>query len=200
MVQNGKRLLRTRIRVKGNSLPLPGSSRAGGYVPEPTWHWPDVIWQASLTAGSIRENSRFHGEYLASTGPRITRRYPLSFFRFSSHRNCAGPAGHSANRAPQVGAHFPFGDSAGAQGPGAALVTVAPPGSALYVAKRGDSIPLVARHYLSQTSYLTSSELSEAIHERQRGFPRHFPEGGPAGDHPRTAAGPDRREISSGRA
>jgi len=42
-------------------------------------------------------------------------------------------------------------------------VTVAPPGSALYVAKRGDSIPLVARHYLSQTSYLTSSQLSEAI-------------------------------------
>jgi len=43
------------------------------------------------------------------------------------------------------------------------LVTVAPPGSALYVAKRGDSIPLVARHYLSQTSYLTSGELSDAI-------------------------------------
>ena len=47
--------------------------------------------------------------------------------------------------------------------PEPALTTVAPPGSALYVAKRGDSIPLVARHYLSQTSYLTSSELSEAI-------------------------------------
>jgi hypothetical protein len=45
------------------------------------------------------------------------------------------------------------------------LVTVAPPGSALYVAKRGDSIPLVARHYLGQTSYLTSSELTEAIHK-----------------------------------
>ncbi len=32
--------------------------------------------------------------------------------------------------------------------PEPSLVTVAPPGSALYVAKRGDSIPLVARHYL----------------------------------------------------
>ena len=41
--------------------------------------------------------------------------------------------------------------------PDPSLVTVAPPGSALYVAKRGDSIPLVARRYLSQTSYLTSS-------------------------------------------
>ena len=47
--------------------------------------------------------------------------------------------------------------------PEPAPIAVAPPGSALYVAKRGDSIPLVARHYLSQTSYLTSSELGEAI-------------------------------------
>jgi hypothetical protein len=47
--------------------------------------------------------------------------------------------------------------------PEPAPLAVAPPGSTLYVAKRGDSIPLVARHYLSQTSYLTSSELGEAI-------------------------------------
>ena len=33
----------------------------------------------------------------------------------------------------------------------------------MYVAKRGDSIPSVAQHYLAQTSYLTSSELREAI-------------------------------------
>jgi hypothetical protein len=32
-----------------------------------------------------------------------------------------------------------------------------------YTAVRGDSIPLVARHYLSKTSYLTSAELAEAI-------------------------------------
>jgi hypothetical protein len=49
--------------------------------------------------------------------------------------------------------------------PEPSLVPVAPPGSAMYVAKRGDSIPLVARHYLGQTSYLTSSELTEAIHK-----------------------------------
>jgi hypothetical protein len=41
--------------------------------------------------------------------------------------------------------------------------SVAPPGSALYIAKRGDTIPTVARRFVSQTSYLTSSELSEAI-------------------------------------
>jgi hypothetical protein len=49
---------------------------------------------------------------------------------------------------------------------GAAFAPVAittAPGTSLYVAKRGDSIPLVARHYLSQTSYLTSTELAQAI-------------------------------------
>jgi hypothetical protein len=48
--------------------------------------------------------------------------------------------------------------------PEASLVT-APPGSALYEAKRGDSVPLIARHYLGQTKYLTSSELAEAIRQ-----------------------------------
>ena len=40
---------------------------------------------------------------------------------------------------------------------------VAPPGSALYTAKRGDSIPSVARQFVKKTSYLTSAELSDAI-------------------------------------
>jgi len=48
--------------------------------------------------------------------------------------------------------------------PDASALTVAPPpGSTLYTAKRGDSIPSVAHHYLPQTRYLTSSELAEAI-------------------------------------
>ncbi|MGD0414711.1 MAG: putative glycoside hydrolase [Terriglobales bacterium] len=42
---------------------------------------------------------------------------------------------------------------------------IAPPGSDLYVAQRGDSIPSVARKYLRRTKYLTSSELAEAIHQ-----------------------------------
>jgi hypothetical protein len=37
------------------------------------------------------------------------------------------------------------------------------PGTELYAAKRGDSIGSVARQYLKRTSYLTSSELAEAI-------------------------------------
>jgi hypothetical protein len=39
----------------------------------------------------------------------------------------------------------------------------APPGTELYAAKRGDSVGSLARQYLRRTSYLTSSELAEAI-------------------------------------
>jgi hypothetical protein len=41
--------------------------------------------------------------------------------------------------------------------------TFAPPGTELYAAKRGDSVGSLARQYLKRTSYLTSSELAEAI-------------------------------------
>ncbi len=40
---------------------------------------------------------------------------------------------------------------------------IAPPGSDVYVAQRGDSIPSVARKHLKRTKYLTSAELAEAI-------------------------------------
>jgi len=36
-------------------------------------------------------------------------------------------------------------------------------GTEVYTAKRGEAIPTIARHYLGKTSYLTSSELAEAI-------------------------------------
>src|SRR5258708_5179837 len=42
---------------------------------------------------------------------------------------------------------------------------IAPPGSDLYLAQRGDSIPSVARKYLKRSKYLTSTELAEAIRE-----------------------------------
>jgi len=40
---------------------------------------------------------------------------------------------------------------------------IAAPGTEIYIAKRGEAIPTIARHYLSKTSYLTSSELADAI-------------------------------------
>ena len=49
------------------------------------------------------------------------------------------------------------------------LTISVPPGSELYVAKRGDSVPLVARHYLSRSSSLTSTELAEAIRKANPG-------------------------------
>jgi len=45
---------------------------------------------------------------------------------------------------------------------------VAAPGTALYTAKRGESVPLIARHFLLKTSYLTSAELADAIREANR--------------------------------
>jgi len=40
---------------------------------------------------------------------------------------------------------------------------VAPAGSELYIAKRGESVISVARQFLPKTSYLTSSQVAEAI-------------------------------------
>ncbi len=42
---------------------------------------------------------------------------------------------------------------------------VAAPGTEVYTAKRGEAIPTIAHRYLSRTSYLTSSELAEAIRQ-----------------------------------
>ncbi len=43
------------------------------------------------------------------------------------------------------------------------LQPAAAPGTEIYTAKRGESIPAIAHHYLGRTSYLTSSELADAI-------------------------------------
>ena len=45
------------------------------------------------------------------------------------------------------------------------LQPTAAPGTEIYTAKRGESIPTVAHRYLNKTSYLTSSELAEAIRQ-----------------------------------
>jgi hypothetical protein len=49
------------------------------------------------------------------------------------------------------------------------IPVIAPPGSVLHEARRGDSIPSVARQYLKKTSYLTSTELGEAIRQANNG-------------------------------
>ena len=49
--------------------------------------------------------------------------------------------------------------------PPALVAGTMPPGTALYVAKRGDTISLVAHHFLPQTSFLTYTQLGDAIRE-----------------------------------
>ncbi len=50
----------------------------------------------------------------------------------------------------------------------------AAPGTRLYVAKRGDSVIAVARHNLSASSFLTSSQLAEAIRSANGNFQGTF--------------------------
>jgi hypothetical protein len=47
--------------------------------------------------------------------------------------------------------------------PSSSLSLSPTPGTDLYTAKRGDTIPAIAHQYLKRTSFLTSSELAEAI-------------------------------------
>jgi len=42
---------------------------------------------------------------------------------------------------------------------------VALPGTEIYTAKRGEAIPTIARHYLSRTSYMSTSQLADAIRD-----------------------------------
>ena len=42
-------------------------------------------------------------------------------------------------------------------------ILIAAPGTEIYTAKRGEAIITIARHYVGKTSYLTSSELADAI-------------------------------------
>lgn len=66
--------------------------------------------------------------------------------------------------------------------PGAALkpaatvapTIVAPPGSTLYVAKRGDAIATVSHSFIARTSYLTSTELTAAIRQANGGLQGTF--------------------------
>ncbi len=72
----------------------------------------------------------------------------------------AGQAGTSAAQLHPVSATIPT-SAKPADIP--ALQPTAAPGTEIYTAKRGEAIPTVARRYLGKTSYLTSSQLADAI-------------------------------------
>ena len=72
------------------------------------------------------------------------------------------PAVFASSQAPQL---QPVSASVPSTAKAATIAdpALAPAGSEIYTAKRGESIPTVAHHYLGRTGYLTSSELSDAI-------------------------------------
>src|ERR1700692_1759672 len=76
------------------------------------------------------------------------------------HPNAAGVQNPHAAQLLQAKA-----DASKKPQPPAPVTVIAPPGSDLYLAQRGDSIPSVARKYLKRTKYLTSNELAGAIRE-----------------------------------
>jgi hypothetical protein len=78
--------------------------------------------------------------------------------QFSAEAQTAKPSAAHAAKFHAVSASVP--DSAR---PATATVPLAAPGTEIYTAKRGEAIPTIARHYLGKTSYLTSSELADAI-------------------------------------
>ena len=95
------------------------------------------------------------------------------FRRLTFHLPAASAAqsGQVARLTPASGA---VGASPVAPGVSVEVTRVAPAGSALYLAKRGDTVALVARHYISQTSYLTTGELGEAIRKANPGSQATF--------------------------
>jgi hypothetical protein len=91
---------------------------------------------------------------------------PYSSSNFAAQAQTA-PAVAVASTAPGRAAHVkPVSATISANPKPAdipALPLTAAPGTEIYTAKRGEAIPTIARRYLGRTSYLTSSELAEAI-------------------------------------
>jgi hypothetical protein len=84
---------------------------------------------------------------------------------FSVQAQTASPAAASSS-APQKAQLQPVSATVSKTAKPAAApepTLTAAPDTEIYTAKRGEAIPTIARHYLGRTSYLTSSELADAI-------------------------------------
>ena len=103
---------------------------------------------------SPREFSVFFSPSL----PGYSHRTPASTRRRSANRPTRQTSVASPNAAKLQPASV---TSAKLSSPAPALI--AAPGTEIYTAKRGEAIPTIAHRYLSKTSYLTSSELADAI-------------------------------------
>ena len=77
-----------------------------------------------------------------------------------------GKAGGSSATASQTAHLLPVSASVSTTAKAATIPEpklIAAPGTEIYIAKRGETIPTVAHRYLGRTSYLTYSELADAI-------------------------------------
>ena len=91
--------------------------------------------------------------------------FGLAAVRLNSHSSSAEAAQSPAVQSPQAAHLEPVSTTVPTVKP-ADIPPPQPsssPSTALYTAKRGDTIPALARQYLKNTSYLTSSELADAI-------------------------------------
>ncbi len=154
----------------------------------------------SLTDGSIRENSGFHGEKLAShwAPNHLPAILFLSFglVLFEARPQYLRPA---QTDAAQTGAYVQAIDSAGVpKAPEPALDDRGAAGKRALCCQARRQYP-AGRPALSFSDVLPDVQRTERSDSQgQRRFPRHFSEGRPAGDRSRTAACADRREVNSG--
>jgi len=86
--------------------------------------------------------------------------FGVAAVRVNSRFSSAEAAAQTAQPAPQAAQLKPVSASIPST---LKPADVSQPLSTTYTAKRGDTIPTIARQYLKSTSYLTSSELAEAI-------------------------------------
>jgi hypothetical protein len=84
---------------------------------------------------------------------------PHSASEFTAQAQTAKPAVASSQSQPQVRRASVSTSKSSIPEP----KLLAAPGTEIYTAKRGEAIITVARHYLGKTSYLTSTQLAEAI-------------------------------------
>jgi hypothetical protein len=91
---------------------------------------------------------------------------PRSSSEFAAQAQTTQPT-NAIQQAPQlqpVNASVPDTSSKSPAKPATlTLLPTAAPGTEIYTAKRGEAIPTIARRYLGRTSYLTSSQLADAI-------------------------------------
>ena len=89
---------------------------------------------------------------------------PHASSNFSAEAQTVKPAAESPAQAAQLQpVSATTAKPADISNPKPDLKPLTAPGTEIYTAKRGEAIPTIARRYLGKTSYLTSSELADAI-------------------------------------